>query len=91
MDIDIEYDAIKDADNVARRGLSFELVRQFDWPSARIEPDTRREYGESRFQATGLIAENLYRVVFTPRGGKVRVISLRRANERERNCYVNPA
>jgi len=91
MDFDIEYDIAKHADNVARRGLSFELVRQFEWSSARIERDTRRDYGEPRFQATGLIDGSLHRVVFTPRGGKVRVISLRRANQRERKRYVNPA
>jgi len=54
MEIDIEYDEAKNADNIERRGLSFEWVRQFDWLSAHIEPDTRRDYGEPRFQATGV-------------------------------------
>jgi len=89
MDIDIEYDAAKNVDNIAQRGLSFELVRQFDWLSARLEEDTRRDYGERRFQATGFIGAYLYVVIFANRSGKVRVISLRRANKREKNRYVN--
>jgi len=80
MDVDI--------DNMARRGLSFELVRQLEWLGAHIEPDTRKDYGEPRFLVTGFIGEHLYRMVFTPRGNKVRVISLRRANLRERTRYV---
>jgi len=69
--------------------LSFELVRQFDWLSAHLEEDTRRDYGEQRFQATGFIGVCLYVVIFANRSGKVRVISLRRANKRERNRYAN--
>jgi len=88
MEMYIEYDETKNADNVERRGLSFELVRQFEWLGAHIEPDTRRDYGEPRFLVTGFIGERLYRMVFTPRGDKVRVISLRRANQRERKRYV---
>jgi len=87
MELDIEYDAAKNADNLNDRGLSFELARQFDWASAHIEEDTRKDYGERRFWATGFIGDTLHRLVFTPRGSKMRIISLRRANKRERKRY----
>ena len=45
--------------------------------------DTRKDYGEHRFRVLGFIDERLYAIVFTPRAGKVHVISLRKANFRE--------
>jgi uncharacterized protein len=53
-----------------------------------IGQDTRKEYGERRYQAVGIIGEDLHMLVFTPRDGAVRVISLRRANQRERTRYT---
>jgi len=87
----IEYDPAKNVRNIEQRGLSFELALAFDWAGADIRPDTRHDYGEQRFQATGFIGEKLYRLVFTWRGEKARIISLRRANKREETCHVNRA
>jgi len=85
----IEYDPVKTARNIEQRGLSFELALAFDWASADVRPDTRRDYGEQRFVATGLIGDHLYQLVFTWRNEKARVISLRRANKRERKHHEN--
>lgn len=35
---------------MAERGLSFELVEEFEWDSALVIEDVRRDYGERRFQ-----------------------------------------
>ena len=74
--------------NVQSRGLSFALVEQLDWGSALIAEDSRKDYGEQRFQAMGFIGDRLHAVVFTPRGGMVHVISLRKANLREVNKHA---
>ena len=50
--------------------------------------DTRKAYGERRFRVLGFIGERLHAVVFTPRAGKVHVISLRKANPREVKKYA---
>jgi uncharacterized DUF497 family protein len=42
---------------------------------------------EARFQALGEIDGRVYMLVFTPRGGDVHVISLRKANRREIKRY----
>ena len=55
--------------------------------TARIVEDLRRDYGERRFQALGLIGDRLHRMVFTPRADKAHVISLRNANKREVKRY----
>lgn len=73
--------------NVATRGLSFELASEFVWDGALIVEDTRKDYGEPRFQALGLIETRLHVLVFTARGGQVHVISLRKANKREVKRY----
>lgn len=72
---------------MAERGLSFELVEEFEWDSALVIEDDRRDYGERRFQALGMITGRLHALVFTPRAGRVHVISLRKANRREIRLY----
>ena len=41
------------------------------------------------YQARGRIGEHLYMLVFTPRQGAIHVISLRRANPRERSRHAS--
>ncbi|WP_459624674.1 BrnT family toxin, partial [Burkholderia sp. 3C] len=77
------YDANKSEKNIAERGLSFELARDFEMAGALIVEDVRMAYPERRFQALGYLDDRLHMLVFTPRGGMVHVISLRKANSRE--------
>lgn len=85
--MEISFDPSKNERNLADRGLPFTLVEQLDWSSAIIEEDVRKNYGESRYLALGLIDGRLHALVFTPRAGKVHVISLRKANRREVKDY----
>jgi uncharacterized protein len=84
---DVSFDPAKNERNIASRGISFEVAEQFEWDTAMIAEDLRKEYGEPRFQALGFIAGRLHAMVFTPRAGKIHVISLRRANRREVRRY----
>jgi hypothetical protein len=84
---DISFDPAKNERNIAIRGISFEVAEQFEWDTAIVVEDLRKEYGEQRFQAFGFIAGRLHAMVFTPRAGKIHVISLRRANRREVRRY----
>jgi uncharacterized protein len=85
--VDISFDAAKNARNIASRGISFESALEFEWESAFVVADTRRDYGEHRFQALGTIAGRLHVLVFTPRLRKMHIISLRKANKREVKRY----
>jgi len=84
----IEYDVNKSLKNEQARGISFELARQFDLETAMIKIDVRKCYGELRFNALGLIGERLYHMTFTVRTDVIRVISLRKANNREIRDYA---
>lgn len=86
--VEISFDPAKNEANVRKRGLPFTLVRdEFDWASAQVIEDTRRDYGEQRFFALGFVDRRLHAVVYTPRVGGIHVISLRKANRREERRY----
>lgn len=83
----IEFDLAKSERNARERELPFDLADEFDWDTALIIEDTRRDYGEPRFRAFGFIGDRMHAMVFTPREGGLRVISLRKANRREERKY----
>ena len=85
--MEIRYDPRKSERNLRLRGISFEQAREFDFNSATFDQDTRRDYGEIRTLALGYLGDTLHALVFTVRDGAIRVISLRRANWKERSKY----
>ena len=85
--MEIEFDREKSRENGLRRGLPFSRVATFDFETALVAEDTRIDYGEVRFVAIGKIGQRLHVVAYTMRGEALRVISLRRANEREAARY----
>ena len=52
-----------------------------------IVEDDRQDYGEGRFIKIGFLDATMVVIVWTPRDGAHRVISMRIANERERTLY----
>jgi uncharacterized DUF497 family protein len=83
----IEFDSAKNAKNIQERGLSFEQVAEFNFKSAQFTIDNRRDYGETRYRALGFIKQRLYALVFVQIVGGIRVISFRKANNREVKSY----
>jgi uncharacterized protein len=83
-----EWDEAKNAANVAKHGIGFETASQiFDGPIVSAE-DTRRDYGEIRWNSIGRVAEIAVVVVtHTNRHGIVRIILARPANRTERKRY----
>ncbi len=86
--MDIAYDPAKDIANVAKHGVSLALAVELEWESAVMWPDLRREYGEARMVAIGYIGLRLYLVVFVDRAEVRRIVSLRKANQREVKRYA---
>ena len=78
-----DWDEAKRQANLAKHGVDFDLINQFEWDTAQTEPDRRFDYGEDRFESIGHIGDRLYVAVYTPRGNRRRLISLRKANSRE--------
>ena len=85
--MEITFDPRKSERNLRERGFGFEIVSGFDLSSAIYAIDARKDYGEVRIRALGLIGDTLYALIFTMRGKVVRVISLRKASRKERTQY----
>ncbi len=83
----IEYDTAKSEQNRINRGLPFDLVEQLDWHSALVWPDIRKDYGEERWASLVPMGDRLYFVCCTWRQDTMRVISFRKANNREIDRY----
>lgn len=83
----ITFDAVKREKALRERGLDFARAREvFDGLTITL-PDQRQDYGEPRFITAGWLDERLVVLVWTPRGLARRIISMRKANEREIDKY----
>ena len=69
------------------RGLSFERAADFDFETAHVWEDLRKDYPERRFVAVGFLESRLHVLAFSPKAGGIRVISFRKANHREVRTY----
>jgi uncharacterized DUF497 family protein len=83
----LEFDESKSLRNVRERSIGFERFADMEPETAVTTPDTRRDYGEVRLRVLGQIDGRLHAAVITLREDRIRVISLRRANEREERWY----
>ena len=83
--MDYEWDGPKRQSNLEKHGVDFDAIHRFQWETSVRRTNTRR--GELRFVAYGYIGERIHAVIYTVRDGKTRVISLRKANARERREY----
>jgi uncharacterized DUF497 family protein len=83
-----EWDESKAAQNLVKHGVPFEFATRVFLDPERIDTkDARRVYGEERRITLGRIDERLYAVVYTVRSEAIRLISARKANDREESFY----
>ena len=83
----VVYDEAKRRATLKARGLDFARCEAiFDGPAFTL-PDLRADYGEQRFITFGLLDDRQVVVVWTSRGDDRRIISMRKANEREQARY----
>ena len=79
----ITFNPAKRAKTLADRGLDFSRAGGiFERPHA-TRADSRKEYGERRLITVGYLDGRLVVVIWTSRGRARRIISMRKANERE--------
>jgi len=90
MSMLITYDPVKNQRNIAERGLSFDEVANLDFATAKIWQDTRKSYIELRLVALAYLGKRLHVLCFINTNNGIRIISFRKANEREQNYYEQP-
>jgi uncharacterized DUF497 family protein len=82
-----EWDETKRWANVAKHGIDFiDAIRAFDGRML-TKLDQRRDYGEIRFRGIGMMDGRIVLAVWTERDGAIRLISVWRANAKERAQY----
>jgi hypothetical protein len=83
----IEFDAAKRDQTLRERGLDMARADEAFAGATLTVSDDRREYGEDRFITIGFLDARMVVAVWTPRRGARRIISLRKANDREQALY----
>ena len=85
--MNVEFDEAKRQATLTHRGLDMaEAGTFFEGPTITIEDD-RQAYGEKRFISIGYLWARMSVIVWTPRENARRIISMRKANEREQERY----
>lgn len=84
--MEFEFDQAKSAANKAKHGIDFEEAQAL-WkdPDRAFAPALTAS--EPRFVAIGKIGDKIWSAVFTWRGDRVRIISVRRARKNEVERY----
>ena len=83
-----EWDPGKARSNKTKHGVSFDEVKWFEFADALEIDDTDiRDDGQPRIKAIGFIGDRLHVMIYTVRNDRIRVISLRRAENEEKRAY----
>ena len=85
----ITFDPAKRDRTLAERGLDFARAAEVFAGRQLTGEDSRFAYGEQRLITVGVLDGRMVVVVWTPRGNARHVISMRKANEREKAKYRN--
>ncbi len=81
--MEIEFDPAKDAENRRRRGIPLPFgALVLERRIGEVE-DRRRDYGEARYRAFGMIDGVWFACVYTMRGDVTRIISVHRVRDKE--------
>ncbi len=83
----IEFDPDKRQATLDHRGLDMAREGEIFEGATLTIPDDRKDYGEPRFITIGCLDGRMVVIVWTPRGAARRIISLRKANDREQALY----
>ena len=84
------FDPDKDMSNREKHGVSLAFGADVLGDRDRLDIlDVRHDYAEDRFICYGKVQGRIWVCVFTLRGGIARIISVRKANDREAKRYYD--
>jgi hypothetical protein len=85
--MDFEFDPAKSAANLNKHGIDF-IGAQALWSDPDRLEVPAGSLDEPRTQVIGRIGELLWSAFITLRGGRIRIISVRRARDEEKEAYL---
>jgi uncharacterized protein len=83
----LTWDDTKRKATLQERGIDFADMTVFDWDSSLTAQDDRQSYPEARYVSIGNMSNTIVVCVWCYRNDTIRIISLRKANKRERKRY----
>jgi uncharacterized protein len=86
--VEFEFDPEKDATNRAKHGVSLTFGAVVLENCIGEVIDDRRDYGEVRINAFGLVANRLFVCTYTMREDTYRLISVRKASRQEQRLWL---
>ncbi len=85
--MEFEWDPPKNRSNFAKHNFDFEDAELVFAGPCFTFVDRRLDYGEERLITIGLLAGRAVVIAHSRRGNATRIISMRKANRRERKVY----
>lgn len=85
----IEFDPEKRDSTLAKRQVDFARAAEVFAGRHFTLEDIRDDYGEMRYITVGKLDGRMVVMIWTPRGETRRIISMRKANEREQARYAH--
>ena len=82
----LEYDPVKSAANKANHGIDFEEAQRL-WDDPLLLEAPAKTEDEPRFLIVAMLEAKHWTAVCTRRGERIRIISVRRAREKEISHY----
>ena len=83
-----EFSNEKQISNLCKHGIDLKDAAHIFLDEYRLDAvDSRRDYVEQRHLVIGIVQGRVWVVVYTRRADAIRLISARKANEREQNRY----
>lgn len=83
----LEWDENKNKANIEKHGLTFDDAELVFSGITKTVVDDRYNYGEIRHITFGMLASRAVVIAHTQREERIRIISMRKANEREKKYY----
>ena len=83
----ITCDPHKSRANYFKHGIVLEFAQQLEWAKKLVWADDRLNYNEARMSGLVPLEGKIYAVAYVLRAESTRMISLRKANNREMKLY----
>jgi uncharacterized DUF497 family protein len=83
----VTCDPHKSRANFFKHGIVLEFAQYLDWANEMVWQDVRQNYNEVRMSGLVPLEGKIYAVVYVMRAESTRMISLRKANNREMQQY----
>ena len=85
--MDFEWDENKNKINIEKHHIDFNDAKIIFGKPLIVKQDSRKQYGEIRWIAIGLLNFFVVIIIYTERDDKIRIISIRKANKKEKAIY----